>query len=315
MFTAEVLSGASQTWFISFWGLFITFPLYLAQVLFFWWLALRLKKTTLSQLYVFGVIFGLYESWITKVLWSGYFDLGHSLAGTFLGVSIAEFPVLVFFWHPLLSFMAPLLLFELLSGHIIMSHEKIFKKSIRKTSLIIIFLICISTYIAYGNRFNLLSANFSVLGSLLLIWFLSRGITKVNLKIFDFRRGRFLIITSYLLVQYVGSFILLRQEYIPRTILPYISILAFYFMSILLLAKSKKSDLGFISANENHYSGKDLVIFSFILLAAVNAACLMSNISAILFIASYLVFMAIGTALFFTTVYKILRQNFSQGQE
>ncbi|MCK4432956.1 MAG: hypothetical protein KAV48_03390, partial [Methanomicrobia archaeon] len=64
MLFAEVFSGASQTWFINGWGILVTFPLYLGHVLFFLWIALKSKRTTLSQLYLFGVIFALYESWI-----------------------------------------------------------------------------------------------------------------------------------------------------------------------------------------------------------------------------------------------------------
>lgn len=40
---------------------------------------------------------------------------GHSL-GTFLGFGIAEFPAVVFFWHPVMSFIVPILVLEVLTG-------------------------------------------------------------------------------------------------------------------------------------------------------------------------------------------------------
>jgi len=55
MLFAEVFSGASQMWYVSGWGLLITFPLYSAHLLFFLNIAMKLRKTSLSQLYLFGV--------------------------------------------------------------------------------------------------------------------------------------------------------------------------------------------------------------------------------------------------------------------
>jgi len=85
MFFAEVFSGASHIWFLDFWGLFITMPLYLSHTLFFLNLALRTKRTSLNQLYFFGMLFGLYEALITKVLWAGYPNEVKPMFGTFMG--------------------------------------------------------------------------------------------------------------------------------------------------------------------------------------------------------------------------------------
>ncbi|MEQ9715513.1 MAG: hypothetical protein ACTSSP_02970 [Candidatus Asgardarchaeia archaeon] len=77
MFFAEVSSGASVLWFIDTWGIFVTFPLYWSHTLFFFNIALRCRKLDFTSLYLLGTLFGLYESWITKVIWAGYF--GQSL--------------------------------------------------------------------------------------------------------------------------------------------------------------------------------------------------------------------------------------------
>ena len=65
---AEVFSGASLqiglwhpwTWIVTYW-------LYLAHFFFFTTLAVRTGRTSLWSLYLWGVLYGLYESWITKV--------------------------------------------------------------------------------------------------------------------------------------------------------------------------------------------------------------------------------------------------------
>ena len=69
----EILSGASlQAGLWSPWTLLVTYWLYFAHFFFFTTLAVRTGRTSLSCLYLWGVLFGLYESWITKVIWHGY---------------------------------------------------------------------------------------------------------------------------------------------------------------------------------------------------------------------------------------------------
>ena len=140
MFFAEVFSGASTLWFISVWGLLVTFPLYLGHTLFLFNLAIRTGRTSLRQLYFFGMLFGLYEALITKVLWYGYPDSAGAMVGYFIGVAWGEFLTLVLFWHPVMSFILPILMYELLSRDHIPGHEWLIKKS-RGTLLGVIVLI------------------------------------------------------------------------------------------------------------------------------------------------------------------------------
>jgi hypothetical protein len=57
----------------------------------------------------------MYESWITQVLWFGYGGTGVPMWGDILGIGIGEFLILVFFWHPILAFVLPLLMFQTLA--------------------------------------------------------------------------------------------------------------------------------------------------------------------------------------------------------
>lgn len=70
---AEVFSGASLG--NGLWHpftLLVTYWLYFAHFFFFTTFATRTGRTSLPSLYLWGVLYGLYESWITKVIWSGY---------------------------------------------------------------------------------------------------------------------------------------------------------------------------------------------------------------------------------------------------
>lgn len=279
MLFAEVFSGASQAWFFNWWGVLLTFPLYLSHVLFFLYIALKSNKTSISQLYLFGVIFALYESWITKVLWAGYIDSTGPGLGTILGVGIQEFPILVFFWHPIMSFILPVLVFEILTQRILDGHDLILRKSTKKTVLIVVFLLLISTFIVNGNKFNLLSLNLSLGGTILIILALFYFSRKASLEIFHFRKTAFITVVIYLILLYVVTFFLVLPERIPKTITPYISIFAFYAICIYLILKSTTSGIKLIALSESHYNINDLAKFSVITIAAVNITNIVSNIA------------------------------------
>jgi hypothetical protein len=105
---AEVFSGASLRMGLWHpWTLLVTYWLYFAHFFFLTTLAVRTSRTSLSALYLWGVLFGLYESWITKVIWSGYnadgkFAMGHIGPYGFSEISM------VFIFHPVASFILPL---------------------------------------------------------------------------------------------------------------------------------------------------------------------------------------------------------------
>lgn len=112
-FFAEVFSGSDMFPFFSGWGLLVVVPLYGLHIILLGSLVYRPVKPRFSSLVFAGMIFGLYEAYLTKVLWDPYW--GNPLI-------IAEFApvetlVLVFWWHCWFSFIIPLLVAEkLLTG-------------------------------------------------------------------------------------------------------------------------------------------------------------------------------------------------------
>ena len=308
MFFAEVLSGASQAWFLDFWGVFVTYPLYLAHVLFFLWLALRWRKVSLWHLYFFGVLFGLYESWITKVLWAGYMDAAGPGFGTLLGVAMPEFPILVFFWHPLMSFIMPILAFEILTGKVLIEHEPILRKTKWKNIFVLLCIVLFSSFIANGNQYNVLSANLAVIGTLIVIAVLYLFARKYDLRVFELGKLGGILVGLYLILLYTAAFFLMLPERLPQTLMPYVSILGFYGLIIVLILKSPKGVVELVPAEADLFSKRSLLLFAVLLVIAVNIECLVPEISALLLAGTYFSTMMIGFVLFVTGGVRMIKQ-------
>lgn len=115
-FFAEIISGASMITsfapgamlFQVVWSLLITIPLYGLHTLVLAWLVGRFGKLRLYPLFLAGAVFGLYEAYITKMIWLP------TWAGEpyFAGVTVIGTLVLVLWWHPLMSFFVPLFVSE-----------------------------------------------------------------------------------------------------------------------------------------------------------------------------------------------------------
>ena len=274
MLFAEVFSGASQAWFLDPFGVLLTFGLYLAHCLFFLWIALRTKKTSLSQLYILGMAFGLYEAVITKVLWAGYMDATGPGFGTVLGVASVEFLVLVFFWHPIFSFIFPILTYEVITGENLITHDSVLKKTKRKTNLLLLGLFAVSIFVANGNKLNLASAWLSVIGNTLLVFIFGFLGKKRSIRQFNFKGKYFALACVYLFALYAWSGFNILPERFPKEFCPYLTIILSYLYVGLLFTKSKKNSVKLIAADKASYGIRDLLKFSLILFVFVTISCL-----------------------------------------
>lgn len=111
VFFAEIIAGSSKYPLFDLWGLLVVIPLYGLHIIILLYIINRFvgnKQILFSTMYFAGVIFGLYEAYITKVLFVG---LGEDSYIVF-GIALLEFIVLVFFWHPIFAFIIPALVFE-----------------------------------------------------------------------------------------------------------------------------------------------------------------------------------------------------------
>ena len=106
---AEVLSGSFPLPFVHPWGPLGVIPVYGLHAVLGIWAVHRYGRPTFTTLYFAGVLFGMYEFYLTKVLFSPPWGDTISL----LGIDLGAFAVLVFFWHPFFAFILPVAAAEL----------------------------------------------------------------------------------------------------------------------------------------------------------------------------------------------------------
>lgn len=111
---AEVVSGSHPWGVFSIWGIIAVLPLYGLHAIILMALSHRHGTPRISALVAAGAVFGLYEAYITKVIWNPTFPTpGIKLAGldvmSLFGVSLA--------FHPLMSFVVPVAVADMLCLH------------------------------------------------------------------------------------------------------------------------------------------------------------------------------------------------------
>jgi len=112
-FFAEVFSGSDMFPFFHPWGLLVVVPLYGLHIILLASLVYWAEKPRFASLVFAGMLFGLYEAYLTKVLWAPPWGAPVIIAG----FAPIETLVLVFWWHAWFSFIIPLLVAEkLLTG-------------------------------------------------------------------------------------------------------------------------------------------------------------------------------------------------------
>lgn len=107
-FFAEVFSGSDMFPFFHSWGLLVVVPLYGLHIILLASLVYRTIQPRFNSLVFAGMIFGLYEAYLTKVLWAPPWGDPVIIAG----FAPVETLVLVFWWHAWFSFIIPLLVTE-----------------------------------------------------------------------------------------------------------------------------------------------------------------------------------------------------------
>ncbi len=107
-FFAEVFAGSALFPFFDPWGILVVWPLYSSHIILLAAILFRRGKPTFPGLVFAGMLFGLYEAYMTKVLWQPPWGASLILAD----VAVVEVFVLVFWWHTWFAFITPLALGE-----------------------------------------------------------------------------------------------------------------------------------------------------------------------------------------------------------
>ena len=105
----EVFAGTGAGWLTRPDVYILGIPLYALHFLLLCHIAIKTKRTSWPALYLLGIVFGLYETWITKVVWAGYLDEnGFAMGGFGPWFGIHETIGLILFYHAVTSFFLPL---------------------------------------------------------------------------------------------------------------------------------------------------------------------------------------------------------------
>ncbi|WP_461865177.1 hypothetical protein [Thermococcus sp.] len=112
VFFAEVTVASYLYPYFTPWGIISLLSLYGLHTLVLAGIVYRFGKPRFETLYLAGILFGLYEAYITKVVWNPEWDSFLKIGG----VGIFEVLVVVLFWHPFMSFIIPVGVAELLTS-------------------------------------------------------------------------------------------------------------------------------------------------------------------------------------------------------
>jgi hypothetical protein len=105
----EVFAGTGAGWLTRPDVYILGLPLYALHFLLLCHIAIKTKRTSWRALYLFGIVFGLYETWVTKVVWAGYLDQSSFAMGGFgPWFGVHETLGLILFYHAVTSFLLPL---------------------------------------------------------------------------------------------------------------------------------------------------------------------------------------------------------------
>ena len=263
-FFAEVIAGSTPFPFFVPWGILIVFPLYFLHTLFFFSIVFSYGKPTLGSLYAAGLLFGMYEAYLTKVVWTSYSADGPMLSVG--GIAIFETLLLVLFWHSILAFMLPLLIGE---TYLTKSNEiaGLLPEWVRKRGRLLFILLLI-----WGGLFtsvNSPSLPISILSTfssgvvLLLLMVLWKKTGGDNYSMRELLPGRKAckVITIFLILMYVGYSRLLHWDKLPG-FGPQLIVWTIYAAFIWLLINNiRKSRQEKIAATTVSFSWKTTVLF------------------------------------------------------
>ena len=238
LISTEVFSGASLKiglWHP--WTLLVTFWLYFAHFFLFTTLAVWTGRTSFWSLYLWGVLFGLYESWITKVIWFGYGGDGKFVLGNLGPYGFSEISM-VFIFHPMMALIFPLAVLCILCPSLRRWFPELawFTGKSRGARVVRIYLVLVFGTIVAANSGGAtnLALNLAFVVSLLML------LLRFSRFRLDGSDGRSLVVFGplgfatlcvYLLLLYGVTYVHLRPEGLPSLAIQSIT-LAFYALAI-----------------------------------------------------------------------------------
>ncbi len=253
---AEVVSTSSSWPFFTLWGWIGVWPLYTLHILVLGYVVLKIMRpVTWPALFTGGALFGMYEAYLTKVLWAPTW--APEFAATLGGVYTLHTAILVLLWHPLFAFLMPLLTAECLwtrSGELLGALPERWKRHLTDPRTAIRALVTIAiacglyrgigaeTAPFAGSLGNLMPGlvNILLLTLAASLWGRSCNGRRYTLRELmpTNRQAHWLI--GLLILQYALYGAFLRPEALPRTPMPHITVWAIYGVLIWILYRLAK---------------------------------------------------------------------------
>ncbi len=240
VFLAEIASGSSPFAFFDAWGRYAVLPLYTLHIVFLAFAVVRPgRRVRLTTLFCAGAVFGLYEAYITKVIWDPTWgDRGLAVGGVFL----SQTAMLVLYWHPFMAFLVPLLAGELLLSSTTEVRDALpgpVRRALR-TPWISAAAVPAAAFVGVSKAVNSptpghalasVLAGAAVPALLVLLWHRAPGAARrAGLALRDLLpdRRQGLAIGVLLAAYYVVTGIFIRPASLPRSIVPHLSVAALY---------------------------------------------------------------------------------------
>ncbi len=318
---AEVISGATMLPYYDLWSLCVTFPLYTLHILVLSYIVFNHGKPNIYTLFLAGMIYGMYEAYITKVLWEPYWAPNTFKLG---GIAVFEFFLLVFWWHAFFAFIIPLLCSEnlLTKSRDIMNYapEKVQNlfSSKRKSYLILILFALWCGGFQSINSFkpaHSLLSGFTltiILGILVLIWRKKTGGVKFTMYQLLPNQKQFFILLVFTIILYLITGIIIRPEALPDIGSQIIIWILYAIIFILFYLNLRKSKEQLIKENYKppiEFSWKLFIILAFTFTLTSTLIKFIPDFSFLFFLFGVILGIGIGVILFIISIIKAIRKN------
>lgn len=228
-------------------GWLLGYPVYGLHVLALAGLLYRWPLGGYATLVAYGGLFGLYEGYLTKQLWNPNWaaDVTANIGGVRLFHTIS----LVFFLHPILSFVLPLVLTERLlvtPGRL----TELLPRQLRGGRGTVLLLVGVAVYLGIligsnlpdRNALEIPLASVAVLTSLGLVWRLVLKGHRYQMEDL-LPRGRWLgVVVGLLFVSYPVYTVFLRWDALPIDVVPHLLVAVIYtFLVVTIVALTRNA--------------------------------------------------------------------------
>jgi len=232
-------------------GYILGYPVYGLHILVLGGLMYRYGRVGVVRIMAYGGLFGLYEGYLIKQLWNP--NWGTELTAQVGGVRVVQTLMLVFFVHPVLAFLVPLLIAELF-----LTRPGAVRRALPfQRSRIGVFatVICLAVWLgliigsnlsARGGRaaFAAPVISIAVVGTLGVIWLWVFNVNRFDIGVLMPRGAGLWVLAGLLLLEYLVYSGYVRPEAMPTEWTPHLIVLGIYafFIVLILLWRSPSTE-------------------------------------------------------------------------